>query len=73
MAAWSTQLATMTGDTVLTRWPKTVDIFNRYNMACVGCSVALFYTIGEAAMVYHLSVYEFVVVLKRAFKEESDN
>lgn len=65
------QLATMSVDAVLIRWPQTVDIFNRYNMACVGCPVAPYYTVVEAAKVYNLAVDEFVAVLEGAIREEA--
>jgi hybrid cluster-associated redox disulfide protein len=65
----STQLASMTVDTVLARWPQCADIFNDYNMACVGCPVAPYYTISEVAKVYNLPVDEIVTVLEQAIAE----
>ena len=64
-----TQLASMTVDTVLARWPQCADIFNNYNMACVGCPVAPYYTVGEVANVYNLPIDEFVAVLEQAIEE----
>lgn len=40
---------------VLERWPATADVFHDHTMACVGCAVASFYTINDAALVYGLS------------------
>jgi len=40
---------------VLERWPQTADVFHDHTMACVGCAVASFYTINDAALVYGLS------------------
>lgn len=65
----STQLASMTVDTVLSRWPQCADIFNEYNMACVGCPVAPYYTVSEAANVYQLEVDEFIAVLEKTIEE----
>ena len=65
----STQLASMTVDTVLTRWPQCADIFNEYNMACVGCPVAPYYTVSEAANVYNLAVDEFIAVLEKTIED----
>ena len=39
---------------VLDRWPRTVDVFHNHAMACVGCAVAPFFTINDAAVVYQL-------------------
>ena len=64
------QIANMTVSSVLDRWPQTADVFNRYNMACVGCPVAPYYTIAEAATVYKIPVDEFVTVLEKAIREE---
>lgn len=61
----SVLIADMTVEDVLTRWPQTADIFGRHNMACVGCPVAPFYTISEAAAVYRLSCDEFVKELEQ--------
>jgi hybrid cluster-associated redox disulfide protein len=54
-----TSLTEMTISDVLDRWPQTAQVFQAYNMACVGCVVAPFYTIVDAALVYGVSVEEF--------------
>ena len=64
-----TQLASMTVDTVLARWPQCADIFNDYNRACVGCPVAPYYTVREVATVYNLAIEEFVAVLEKVIAE----
>jgi hybrid cluster-associated redox disulfide protein len=48
---------------VLERWPRTADVFHRHAMACVGCAVAPFYSIIDAALVYRLSPEQFVAEL----------
>ena len=62
----SVALTEMTIADVLTRWPETADVFNRHNMACVGCPVAPFYSVSEAAAVYNLSSDDFVEELEEA-------
>ena len=64
-------LAEMTVDELLKRWPETAVVFNEHHMACVGCVVAEFYTIAEAADVYGISAEAFVAELASAIK--SDN
>lgn len=59
-------IAEMTIEDVLARWPETADVFNRHNMACVGCPVAPFYTVAEAAVVYKLPAEDFVRELEEA-------
>jgi len=66
----SDQITTMSVSAVLDRWPQTADVFNQFNMACVGCPVAPYYTVTEAATVYKLSVDEFIAVLENAIKED---
>ncbi|MCZ2113336.1 MAG: DUF1858 domain-containing protein [Anaerolineae bacterium] len=39
---------------VLERWPAAAAVFHDHGMACVGCAVAPFYTINDAALVYGL-------------------
>ncbi|WP_157912781.1 DUF1858 domain-containing protein [Candidatus Promineifilum breve] len=48
---------------VLERWPNTADVFQNHAMACVGCAVAPFYTINDAALVYRLPVDDFLAEL----------
>ena len=66
----SDNIADMTVEDVLTRWPETADVFGRHNMACVGCPVAPFYTVSEAAIVYKLTPAEFVVELEQVIVAE---
>ena len=57
-------LSEKTIDEVLTNWPETAVVFKHHNMACIGCDVAHFYTIADAAAVYKLPVDEFVSELE---------
>ena len=57
-------LADMIIAEVLARWPKTAIVFHKHNMACVGCAVAPFYTIADAATIYGLTLDEFVLRLR---------
>lgn len=62
-------LSQKTIDEVLTNWPETAVVFKRHNMACIGCDVAHFYTVADAASVYKLSVAEFVSELESVIGE----
>ena len=48
---------------VLERWPATVDVFHAHVMACVGCVLAPFYTVQDAAVVYNLLPEQFAAEL----------
>lgn len=41
---------------VLRRWPGTIAVFVGDRMACVGCAIAPYETIAEAAAIYHVPV-----------------
>lgn len=57
------QVAEMKISEVLEQWPATADVFHAHAMACVGCVVAPFYTIADAANVYNLPEDEFIAEL----------
>lgn len=62
------QLAEMKISEVLEQWPAAADVFHRHAMACVGCVVAPFYTIADAANVYSLPQAEFIAELADAIR-----
>ena len=45
----------LTVQTVIDTWPSTREVFLRRRMACVGCDLAPFMTIGEAAASYGIA------------------
>lgn len=57
------QLAEMKISDVLAQWPAAAEVFHKHTMACVGCVVAPFYTIADAAAVYRLPPAEFIAEL----------
>ena len=46
--------ADMTVEYVLAQWPETAVVFNELNMVCVGCAVAPFCTMQDAAVDYDI-------------------
>jgi hybrid cluster-associated redox disulfide protein len=62
------QLAEMMISEVLARWPATADVFHRHAMACVGCVVAPFYTVSDAANVYSLQKETFIAELSAVIR-----
>ena len=39
----------------MARWPATAEVFNGHALACVGCALAPFCTVQDAATTYDLS------------------
>jgi hybrid cluster-associated redox disulfide protein len=51
---------------VLATWPQTIRVFLDHGMACVGCTMSTFDTIGEAVANYDGTVDTFLAELGRA-------
>ncbi len=45
------------------KWPETTALFLKYHMKCLGCSMDLFDTLGEALNYHHVSEAEFLAEL----------
>ena len=54
------QVAETTVSDLLAQWPETAVLFKKYNMACVGCVVAPFYSVDDAIAIYGLAREEFL-------------
>ena len=46
----------MTVAEILELWPETVDVFQEYKTACVGCVMAPFDTVTDVAQIYELEL-----------------
>lgn len=55
---------------VLSRWPQTARVFQKYNMACIGCVVAPYCTMAMAAKDYGLTLEFFLAALEAAIQEK---
>lgn len=56
----------MSLDEIMRRWPATVSVFMKRRMSCVGCPIASFHTIVDAAEEYHLDEDQFAEELALA-------
>lgn len=56
---------------LLKRYPCTVSVFMHYRMACVGCAIADFHTVAQAAALYELDGAQFVSELECAIQNAS--
>ncbi|MGN6142072.1 MAG: DUF1858 domain-containing protein [Mesorhizobium sp.] len=54
----------MTMDEIMRRWPATIRVVLRNGMLCVGCPIAPFHTLAEAAREHELDE----VALRRALE-----
>jgi hybrid cluster-associated redox disulfide protein len=53
---------------IFDRWPGTIKLFLDYRMACVGCSLSSFDTLGDALKVYKLPQDEVVQALNASVR-----
>jgi hybrid cluster-associated redox disulfide protein len=40
---------------LLNNWPQAIPVFIQHRMACVGCSMSSFETLGDAAKIYGIA------------------
>jgi len=50
---------------IIQKYPQTVFVFFRYHMICVGCAMAKFDTLEDAAENYAIPLSQFLVELRR--------
>lgn len=67
--AGDNSLANMSVKEILARWPQTARVFQRFNMACIGCVVAPYCTVAAAARDYDLPLEVFVAALEKVIDE----
>ena len=46
----------MTVAEIMSRWPATISVFMAYEMRCIGCPIAIFHTLAEAAREHRLDL-----------------
>ncbi len=56
---------------LLKDWPQVIPVFMRHNMACVGCSMSSFETLGDAAKIYGMIPESFLAELKQVIEASS--
>ena len=49
---------------VLNRYPELASLFVHHHMICVGCAIARFHSVREAAVMYHLDPDRFLGELR---------
>jgi hybrid cluster-associated redox disulfide protein len=61
--AQAIRIGDLTIEAILHRWPQTAVVFHRHKMACVGCAVASFCSVADAANFYSLPLDLFLAEL----------
>lgn len=62
----------MTMDAIMRRWPPTIRVVIRNGMLCVGCPVASFHTVADAAREHGLDEAALRRALEAAARGETD-
>lgn len=60
----------MTVAEILEKWPGTVDVFQKFKTACVGCTMAQFDTMVDVARIYEMEISEIMGALHDFVTEE---
>jgi hybrid cluster-associated redox disulfide protein len=58
---------------LMNEWPQVIPVFLRHHMACVGCSMSAFETLGDAATIYGMTPQAFLDELTRAIFHPGDS
>lgn len=58
--------ADLTVEELMRRWPRAVEVLTAWRMACPGCAMAPFMTVGEAAGAYGVPADRLLDDLRRA-------
>ena len=56
----------MTVAEIMSRWPATISVFMAYKMHCIGCPIAIFHTLAEAAREHRLDLTRLTTAVRRA-------
>lgn len=60
----------MTVAEVLETWPETVEVFQSWKTACVGCVMAPFDTLADVARIYELELAAIMAALHQAIQTD---
>lgn len=56
---------------VLARWPTVIPVFIQHRLACVGCTMAPFETLGDVLSNYGLEPELFLIQLEQAIQPDT--
>lgn len=55
---------------LMNEWPETIRVFIKHKMACIGCPVSPFHTVGDACDAYGLDRDWFYAELAKSLSEQ---
>ncbi len=55
---------------LLARWPQVIPVFLHFHMSCVGCSMAAFETLEDAARIYGIRYDVFSKEIEKMIAEQ---
>jgi hybrid cluster-associated redox disulfide protein len=55
----------------LRRWPETIPVFLMNRMGCVGCTMAAYESLSNAAEIYRLPLDKFISDLQQAIQQQT--
>ncbi len=67
------KLSKMSITDMLRQWPQTSKLFIKLNMVCVGCEIAPFCSVTDAARDYNMDVETLVAALIKTIQETDDS
>ncbi|MCC6718213.1 MAG: DUF1858 domain-containing protein [Acetobacteraceae bacterium] len=62
----------LTVNAIMCAWPATLRVFLRHRMGCVGCPIAPFHTVVDAAREYHIDLDMLLAELREAASVPGD-
>ncbi len=57
-------------ETLINQWPQTIVVFQEYKTACVGCAIASFCTIVDAAREYDVPLDDLIEAIRNTVSTE---
>jgi hybrid cluster-associated redox disulfide protein len=57
---------------LLNGWPQAIPVFLKHRMACVGCSMSSFETLGDAAKIYGIAPERLLSEIEQAVDVQLD-
>ncbi|MGI6144766.1 MAG: DUF1858 domain-containing protein [Clostridia bacterium] len=55
---------------IVQKYPKTIEVFMRHGMGCLGCAAARFENVAQGAAAHGVDVDNLIAALNKAIEEE---
>jgi len=54
---------------IIDKYPKTLDVFNKFNFHCLGCAMSQYETLEDGALAHNIDVDKLVKALNKIVKD----